>query len=37
METQWFRSSDNILWMEGIAFVLKRDAKIFGVGAAEKG
>jgi len=32
-----FRSSNDILGMEGVACVLKRDAKIFGVGVAEKG
>ena len=32
-----FRSSNDILGMEGVAYVLKRDAKIFGVGVAEKG
>jgi len=32
-----FRSSNDILGMEGVACVLKRNAKIFGVGVAEKG
>ena len=31
-----FWSSNDILGMEGVACVLKRDAKIFGVGVAEK-
>jgi len=37
MERLPFRSSNDILGMEGVACVLKRDAKIFGVGVVEKG
>ena len=32
-----FRSSNDSLGMEGVACVLKRDAKFFGVEVAEKG
>ena len=32
-----FRSTLNILWMEGLAGILKKDANFFGVVFAEKG
>ena len=32
-----FQSTPNILWMEGLAGILKKDANFFGVVFAEKG
>jgi len=36
-ETDTLQSSNDILWIEEVACMLKRNTKILGVGVAEKG